>query len=526
MNLHNPGNKPDWELKTSKKSSVWHQIAIATNGVLTPGNIISLSGLLLVIWGAHKIYYGEWQLGLVVVIIGRLFDLVDGVVAERTKTKSQLGELVDTTCDKLSVLVILVVTYSSDSINLVLFGFLALHHLYMSLFGVTFGRRYHLHTNQIGKLAMFFSWVAISAAILSTKLPHVITTSLAIAISIAYISVAIFAMYSYYLDLQQAIVDRMKAARWIKEVDSVVFMFNPKATNFNRSKRWKNALTKRLEIEAEEFNITKHKAEALDRISQLGKKHTILVLVAGGDGTVHSVVNGLMEIEDKNNPNIYVMPLWGGNANDFSYMLNGLASATTPQRILAQSAAVPVPLIKLTLDHSDETRTIYACCYASFGASAYAARELDSKRISTDKITRWLPPLIILREAIAVAKALAAAPTNRAEIDDSERKFYEHSLINGSRIAKVNRVPIELHEPIFFHAVVENKDPSLLINLARIMRGKPDTTYTKRSSLTFTVKDGVDAQVDGEVLKIKADTKISARIYEGNLRFIATRLPD
>lgn len=502
---------------------IWQQIALATRNIVTPGNIISLFGLALVLLGVTKLYSGDWVAGLILLAAGRAMDLADGMAARATHTGSQLGELVDTTCDKVGVFAILLVAYTTGLLGPTLILMLVVYHLHMAVFAVLWGRRYRLHTNRWGKLAMFSSWVAILVSIIDTKQSAAALHLLSILATVSFGLLAVAAIYHYYWDLRRAIAAKSQTAAWTRRVETLLFVYNPKATNYQRARKWLVAIETRLKRKADHIDIIEEGNEALLKYLRKQRK-PVLVMIAGGDGTVSSVVNQLCELKQ---PEIYILPLWGGNANDFSYMLNGLSSNQTAPHLLAQSAAIKVPLIKITTSKGEQgTKHVqYACCYASFGASAYAARQLEKRRLSTRSIARWLPPLVIIRELFAVLQALITSPQSRIRMGQRQTAFYEHSMINGSRIAKVNRVPIELNEPIFFHAIVEKKGTSILVNILRIIFRRPGTNYTKRSKAAFTTKSIIDAQIDGEILRLPSGTYVEATIAQTPLHFISSRLP-
>src|SRR5258708_6783173 len=101
MRLHTPYTNPGWKIDPTA-ANFWQRFALQTNGVVTPGNILSISGLVLVVWGAWLLGSGErWTAGVALVTAGRFFDVLDGYTAELTGTKSRLGAMVDVACDKL-----------------------------------------------------------------------------------------------------------------------------------------------------------------------------------------------------------------------------------------------------------------------------------------------------------------------------------------------------------------------------------------------------------------------------------------
>jgi phosphatidylglycerophosphate synthase len=108
MNLHHSHNEPDWAAVPLAHRTSWQRLAAATNGVVTPGNVISASGFVLVVSGSAALLLHHMVLALWCIVVGRCADLADGFVADRTGTKSPLGEGVDAVFDKLGVLCVLI----------------------------------------------------------------------------------------------------------------------------------------------------------------------------------------------------------------------------------------------------------------------------------------------------------------------------------------------------------------------------------------------------------------------------------
>lgn len=526
MNLHTPLNIPDWKKPDAAKVNLWQRVAIATNGIVTIGNALSVSGLLIVVWAAVEVHAGSLVFGLVLTIIGRLADLADGLAANLTQTKSRLGEIVDTSCDKIGLFCLAIALFLSHLVPLPIISVVAAYHVYLALFGAVWGRRYHLHTNRYGKLTMFDSWVVIIAALLHSRFSASVTLWLLWICFASFVVLAVFAIRSYTLELHHAAAKRLKFAAWTNEISGIVYLYNPRASNYKRADKLIQVLCGELNQTPKRFDITKG-SKAIDaHIAKYAQDSAILIAIAGGDGTISSVVNTIVAGLPRNfSCKLYVLPLWGGNANDFSYMLNGLHSSMRPQRLLANSSPIAIPFIKVDIAAPDQKRSIYACCYASFGASAFAARRLDAQKFKTKSVMRWFPPLLIVRELFFVIRAFIESPITIAEIDNKETSFYEHTLVNGSRLAKVNRIPIQIDEPAFFHAFVQRKHPSIIVTIGRIMLGKPDTVYAKKTKVQFLTKQPVDAQIDGEVLHLDAHTKVTASVVRtAPLAFISTRL--
>lgn len=524
MKLHTPDATADWELRPTKHHTLLQRIAKQTRGGITPGNLLSLGGLSLVLYGSWLLAHSNVDRGLVCLFVGRLCDLADGYVADWTKTKSRIGEAVDTTCDKISVLAIIVAGYATSLLPLPLLAVLTIHHAYIAVVGVWWGRKYRLHTQKIGKQAMFASWVAILLSLLYQLHNGWIVLGTLIAIIIGYGVLAVCALYSYTKEARRAVIASKHSSTWQHTVTHIVHIYNRRSSNYARAQFWIKGIAAIIGKEPHSIDIQDMDTELPHVCKSLGAKDNMLVTIAGGDGTVHAVVNLLETLTPPTSAILYILPLWGGNANDFSCMLNGQNTRTAPDRLIQQSYPAPVPLIQIILEHNTTKRVLYACCYASFGASAYAARQLDTHRISTRTIIRWLPPVLVARELYYVSRAMLEAPTHRARLEDTETNIYEHAIINGSRMAKTNYVPIELEKPLFFHATVSKKSPSLVLTILRILLRKPDPTYTTRSHLTFTLKNNIHAQVDGEVIDVPSSTRVTAISHKTRLLFISTRL--
>jgi phosphatidylglycerophosphate synthase len=113
MNMHR-AISPDWKTVDKSEQNQFQAVAEATNGVVTPANVVSLTGLALVCDGSRRIIKGQTKSGIVEIGIGRALDLIDGVVADKTGTKSPLGAAVDATFDKLGMAAGLAALYAKE----------------------------------------------------------------------------------------------------------------------------------------------------------------------------------------------------------------------------------------------------------------------------------------------------------------------------------------------------------------------------------------------------------------------------
>ena len=68
-----------------------------------------------------------------------------------------------------------------------------------------------------------------------------------------------------------------------------------------------------------DWSSTEYPGHAAELARQAGKQGYDLVVAVGGDGTVHEVINGLMQVPEKKRPALGIVPL--GSGNDFAHIL-------------------------------------------------------------------------------------------------------------------------------------------------------------------------------------------------------------
>jgi YegS/Rv2252/BmrU family lipid kinase len=93
---------------------------------------------------------------------------------------------------------------------------------------------------------------------------------------------------------------------------------------------------------AEEFggvdwSGTVYPTHAIELARQAAEEGYQLIIAAGGDGTVHEVVNGLMQVPAERRPRLGVVPL--GSGNDFAHSIGMPASPTEAIRRVLNGAA-------------------------------------------------------------------------------------------------------------------------------------------------------------------------------------------
>lgn len=169
--MHRVGRTADWFEIPHEQQNYWQRHAKRSNGWLTPGNAVSLCGFILVLGGLASLLYEQSWLGFALVVLGRCADLLDGAVADKTGTKSPLGEAVDATFDKFELLFALIVFFVAGVIPLG--AILAVAGVNLAIAVTSVRARFlkiQLQPSRTGKVATAIQWFAISLYLLAGAL--------------------------------------------------------------------------------------------------------------------------------------------------------------------------------------------------------------------------------------------------------------------------------------------------------------------------------------------------------------------
>lgn len=171
MDLHRTTGKPDWESIPAKERTAVQTIAAATRGFVTPPNVITVIGLALVVYGLFLLLSEHYWTGLVLVAVGRALDIVDGAVAQKTNTKSPLGEIFDAAADKFGTLFTIIALFAAQITFWWLLVVLLVPQVVITL--ISFykkARNASTHPTRQGKLSMASLWAALIGFIISKAL--------------------------------------------------------------------------------------------------------------------------------------------------------------------------------------------------------------------------------------------------------------------------------------------------------------------------------------------------------------------
>jgi diacylglycerol kinase (ATP) len=111
----------------------------------------------------------------------------------------------------------------------------------------------------------------------------------------------------------------------------IKLILNPTA-NHGRSVREAADLRLLMANHNADWSGTEYPGHAIELARQAGEQGHDLVVALGGDGTVHEVINGLMQLPKETRPALGIVPL--GSGNDFAHIL-GLPAEAGPALLSA-----------------------------------------------------------------------------------------------------------------------------------------------------------------------------------------------
>jgi diacylglycerol kinase (ATP) len=119
----------------------------------------------------------------------------------------------------------------------------------------------------------------------------------------------------------------------------IKLILNPTA-NHGRSVREAADLRLLMVKHNTDWNGTEYPGHAIEIARQAGEQGYDLVVALGGDGTVHEVINGLMQVPKETRPALGIVPL--GSGNDFAHILG--IPADSGEALLSAVNGQPHPL--------------------------------------------------------------------------------------------------------------------------------------------------------------------------------------
>lgn len=312
------------------------------------------------------------------------------------------------------------------------------------------------------------------------------------------------------------------------EFKRYLVLFNPASTNAVTTKRRIDKL--RLSLPDREFYVIETLPDRkqnmqliVNNSDKLGRD--TLLCIGGGDGTTNLVIETLLTARglSPNDRQTPIFPMWGGNANDLAHMLNGSPHVRF-ETILRRGNIVPIHPLQIEMTNKEEgSRMHIAACYAGFGATAFAALKLNKPTHRLSKL-HSIPGGRLLQEIITVAGALLEAPSFAVEESDHVSFVYERTFANGSRMAKLHRLPVQLTDQMFYINTLENR--RLVSAIPRMMELTRKRLAAKflRNYAHFTTQEPSWAHFDGEPLPVPAHTRVQVQLSTRPFYALSTAL--
>jgi phosphatidylglycerophosphate synthase len=167
----------DWAGIKPSKYNFWQRHAANSRGVIAPANLVSLIGALIVYLGLLIIYKNHIITGLIVILVGRSFDIIDGIVADKTGTKSSVGEVFDAVIDKTILLSTLIFLLFDTLVPIQVYLVMVIHGIYNICLGaISKTRRITLHPDRSGKYSTAFGWLSLLLFVLTNAVHNLNTT--------------------------------------------------------------------------------------------------------------------------------------------------------------------------------------------------------------------------------------------------------------------------------------------------------------------------------------------------------------
>lgn len=185
---------------------------IKRRDVFAPANFVSVVGLVFTLYGAFHI---TSLTGVIFVGVGRFIDVFDGIVARSTHA-SPFGALVDATCDKIGIAVLLSTVWIADLAPYWLLIYIALQNIMsITLNWLTASRDGEPKASKDGKYTMFLQNLSLGSYALGNVIDFRPLTVLGLCIGIVSMYWAARAIQGYV----QHLPSRNKTTDKLPKVD-------------------------------------------------------------------------------------------------------------------------------------------------------------------------------------------------------------------------------------------------------------------------------------------------------------------
>lgn len=246
------------------------------------------------------------------------------------------------------------------------------------------------------------------------------------------------------------------------------------------------------------------------------REHASLVVAVGGDGTLHEVVNGVLEVEAAaaERPAVAVVPVGGGN--DYARML-GMATLDPAAAARAIALGAPRGVDVARMDGGDAgPEHVLNNIGLAFGALANEARER----------TRWLGGGLSYFVAGLMALATFRPDSLVVQVDDVSlqgRFLIGHLGVGRYCGAGIDFAPDTRHDDGLLDVVLVTERSRLraLVEWPKITRGaqRHDVAFLRGRRVRVLGPRGFLLHVDGEVRRVPLGV-LELRVLPGALRAV------
>ena len=320
------------------------------------------------------------------------------------------------------------------------------------------------------------------------------------------------------------------AAAITDRFNSILVFVNPKSTHAAAARR-RIAEIERL-MPGTPMAVIETSADGHAGNEQLVRTHAnklgpqTLLCIAAGDGTVSQIIEAILMakgLPGKARKTV-ILPLWGGNANDLAHMLNGPAYKAKLHDILQKGEIVQIHPLQCDMTSAKQkTHTRLAACYASLGVSGFVAKQLIQPSYRQN-ILHKIPGGTAIVDILTVISSILGAPSFSIKEHGNIRSVYELSFHNGSRMAKIERLPAKLTDEMFYLNQFEHKKLVSVIPKLMEMTRRGVSENLLRNYTSFTTQAESWAQFDGEPLLLPAGTKVQVQLCARPFNALATAI--
>jgi len=231
-----------------------------------------------------------------------------------------------------------------------------------------------------------------------------------------------------------------------------------------------------------------------------------VIAAAGGDGTLHEIVNGLKDKPNK----LALIP--EGTGNDFARAMNIPADTESALQMLFRNKTRKIDVCRIN------DRWFHNG--AGIGFDAWAVENAARVTRLRGNAVYWYS---ILRTLISYKPVQVSLQLNGETLNND---FFMITIANGTALGGgfMLTPDAEMDDGLFDLCIIENTSRlSVARNLLKVFSGKhkddPRVQMKRADKVTVTSEEGFAVHADGELISLK-ETELHAEIIPGALEFV------